>query len=29
MSDPREIAQRVLEEWEPKTKLGRLVRRVR
>ncbi|AHL23764.1 MULTISPECIES: 30S ribosomal protein S5 [Thermococcus] len=26
MSDPREIAQRVLEEWEPKTKLGRLVK---
>lgn len=26
MSDPREIAQRVLEEWEPRTKLGRLVK---
>ncbi|WP_297536049.1 30S ribosomal protein S5 [Thermococcus sp.] len=26
MTDPREIAQRVLEEWEPKTKLGRLVK---
>ena len=26
MSDPREIAQRVLEEWEPKTKLGTLVK---
>ncbi|ASJ09922.1 30S ribosomal protein S5 [Thermococcus sp. P6] len=26
MSDPREITQRVLEEWEPKTKLGRLVK---
>jgi len=26
MSDPREIAQRVLEEWEPKTKLGKLVK---
>jgi len=26
MSDPREIAQRVLEEWEPKTKLGMLVK---
>ena len=26
MTDPREIAQRVLEEWEPRTKLGRLVK---
>jgi small subunit ribosomal protein S5 len=26
MSDPREIAQRVLEEWEPRTKLGMLVK---
>ncbi|WP_461867046.1 30S ribosomal protein S5 [Thermococcus sp.] len=26
MSDPREMAQRVLEEWEPKTKLGMLVK---
>ncbi|WP_297090969.1 30S ribosomal protein S5 [Thermococcus sp.] len=26
MSDPREIAQRVLEEWEPRTKLGQLVK---
>ncbi|MCD6373764.1 MAG: 30S ribosomal protein S5 [Thermococcus sp.] len=26
MSDPREMAQRVLEEWEPRTKLGRLVK---
>jgi small subunit ribosomal protein S5 len=26
MSDPREIAQRVLEEWEPRTKLGKLVK---
>ncbi|MDV3103071.1 30S ribosomal protein S5 [Thermococcus waiotapuensis] len=26
MSDPREMAQRVLEEWEPRTKLGKLVK---
>ncbi|ANF22840.1 30S ribosomal protein S5 [Thermococcus piezophilus] len=26
MSDPREIAQRVLEEWQPRTKLGMLVK---
>ncbi|HDZ35373.1 MAG TPA: 30S ribosomal protein S5 [Thermococcus sp.] len=26
MSDPREMAQRVLEEWQPKTKLGMLVK---
>ncbi|GAB6102736.1 30S ribosomal protein S5 [Thermococcus atlanticus] len=26
MSDPREMAQRVLEEWEPRTKLGILVK---
>jgi len=26
MSDPREMAQRVLEEWEPRTKLGMLVK---
>ncbi len=26
MSDPREMAQRVLEEWQPRTKLGMLVK---